>query len=532
MRYLLVILVLFILHVQGGSQAKRDNRPPTIHRNYETKNVKAGIPIEVPLHFSYNFTNYGVADGLSQTSVYCVFVDSREIVWIGTYGGGLLKFDGESFTTYDKKDGLADNIIWEILEDENGNLLMASDKGLLKYDGKEFYHLLNTPGMGYGVIRSFCKSADGNLWIGTSEQGVIKYDYHSESIIDHLQPQSMIQKDNAFIWKLCEDDQGNLWMSVNREGLLKYDGSSYTLYTEKDGLGHWLVRGLLCDNHGVLWAATGIGVSRFNGSGFQNFTVEDGLVENWTQSIFQSSTGDIYFGSHEDGVTVYNKEKGFYKTLTTKEGMPGNLISSICEDQDGNIWFGTATNGIAKYEGESFRHLFLDKGNKDFFVTSIFEDNNGVYWYGSTDGLFSYDGKKILKYTTDQGLSHNRINDIEQDKNGSLWIGTEQGLNYFDGNVFHQYFKNDKKGFYNETINGVEIDRNGIVWLSTEWGLGAIKGDTLAWFFEPQNLTYYLTKTVFVDSKDNVWVGTYGGGVSIRTSDKSWSDRKKWLFGV
>ena len=64
--------------------------------------------------------------------------DSSGYLWIGTYGAGLNKFDpvSESFTNYNKKDGLASNLIYGILEDSHGQFWMSTNFGLSKFNPK------------------------------------------------------------------------------------------------------------------------------------------------------------------------------------------------------------------------------------------------------------------------------------------------------------------------------------------------------------------------------------------------------------
>ena len=86
----------------------------------------------------YNFRNYSVEDGLAVSQVFTVLQCRQGYLWVGTYGGGLNRFDGQKFTNYSTKDGLSDNTVYTITEDRQGNLWIGTDIGLNKYDGKSF----------------------------------------------------------------------------------------------------------------------------------------------------------------------------------------------------------------------------------------------------------------------------------------------------------------------------------------------------------------------------------------------------------
>ncbi len=73
---------------------------------------------------------------LSNDIVFCVYKDKQGVLWAGTYGGGLNKFDRkkEQFVSYTMEEGLANNVIYGILEDEFGNLWMTTNKGISRFD--------------------------------------------------------------------------------------------------------------------------------------------------------------------------------------------------------------------------------------------------------------------------------------------------------------------------------------------------------------------------------------------------------------
>jgi serine phosphatase RsbU (regulator of sigma subunit) len=73
---------------------------------------------------------------LSNNSIGPIYEDRSGVLWIGTNGGGLNKFDREkeTFTHYRKKDGLPNDIIYGILEDNQGNLWLSTNKGLSKFN--------------------------------------------------------------------------------------------------------------------------------------------------------------------------------------------------------------------------------------------------------------------------------------------------------------------------------------------------------------------------------------------------------------
>ncbi|MEJ2196368.1 MAG: two-component regulator propeller domain-containing protein [Ignavibacteriaceae bacterium] len=87
------------------------------------------------------FTNYSHdpsnINSLSNNSIQSIFIDDFGIIWIGTFGGGLNRFDPEteSFTHFtDLNSDLPDNVIYSVLGDKKGNIWVSSNRGITKYD--------------------------------------------------------------------------------------------------------------------------------------------------------------------------------------------------------------------------------------------------------------------------------------------------------------------------------------------------------------------------------------------------------------
>ena len=93
-----------------------------------------------------------------------ILEDKSGNLWFGTWGGGLSKFDGKSFTHYTEKEGLSDNVVWSILEDKEGNLWFGTYKdGVNKFDGENFTHYTEKEGLSNNYVRSILEDKNGNL---------------------------------------------------------------------------------------------------------------------------------------------------------------------------------------------------------------------------------------------------------------------------------------------------------------------------------------------------------------------------------
>ena len=123
----------------------------------------------------YNFRNFSVNDGLTQSEIYSICEDKRGSLWFGSLGGGIIRFDGYTFKSYREEDGLLNNFVYSILEDSKGNLWIGTKGGVCVFNGKTFDYPDGINGPGNNAIRSIIEDYMGNVWIGTENDGLFKY---------------------------------------------------------------------------------------------------------------------------------------------------------------------------------------------------------------------------------------------------------------------------------------------------------------------------------------------------------------------
>ena len=202
---------------------------------------------------------------------------------------------------------------------------------------------------------------EGNLWIATGAGGVSRYD--GEEFITFATHEN----------PMLEDREGNLWFARigTIGGVSRYDGEEFVTFTTEDGLAHNEVRSISEDRGGNLWFGTKYGgVSRYDGEEFVTFTTEDGLAHNDVRSILEDRDGDFWFGTGSyatgaGGISRYDGEE--FVTFTTEDGLAHNTVWSILEDWEGNLWFGTGSyetggGGVSRYDGEKFLTFTVEDG--------------------------------------------------------------------------------------------------------------------------------------------------------------------------
>ncbi len=267
---------------------------------------------------------------------------------------------------------------------------------------------------------------------------------------------------------------------------------------------------------------------------FEHLTVNDGLSHSKINCIFQDSAGFMWFGT-EDGLNRYD---GYSFTLFSSNPddsstLSGPSVRSIFEDNDGNLWIGSSGLNLFDKNKErfvQFRHnpnipKSISKGE----VTCIYQDNSGNYWIGTEGGglnQFFLEKNEFIHYTHQKNnefsLSNNNVSVIYQDGFGVLWIGTGDGLNKFDAKnkKFITYRKNQGKtnAISGNRITSIHEDQEGNLWIGTNpGGLNKYEraSDRFITFLhdkhDPKTICSNRIGPVSEDANGNIIIGTNNG---------------------
>ena len=301
-----------------------------------------------------------------KTGIRSIFEDSKGNFWFGSHQEGVCRFDGKEFTYFTKKDGLSNNQIRTIQEDQNGTIWFATGSGLSSYDGQKFS--IHTAKSNLGVENKWHKDAN-DLWFNGELEGGI-YQYDGQKLTCFSFP--ILDKDHesfsitGTVTGMAQGKNNMLWMA-NYGGVIGYDGKSFK-FINKRGL-YYHVRSIFEDSNGILWIGNnGLGVLRYDGDTITNFTEQNGLSNpNYLKT----------------------------KRVSEKSGTLARIFS-IGEDKYGNIWFGTADSGAWRYDGESLTNYTMNDGLTSMFVWEIYKDRQGDLWFGLDDGsVHKFNGKSF-----------------------------------------------------------------------------------------------------------------------------------------
>ena len=365
------------------------------------------------LHCQYDpFDN----KSLSDNSVYSLYEDNMNDIWIGTFGGGINYFSyrtkkfGIIKENFNQLNSIRNNLVNSIFEDDE-YLWIGTEGGLDRFDKKtsRFTHFENESNNSSSItsnpVFSIYKDSHGNLWIGTWAGGLNLFINKTESF-KRFQPDEKpgsINNENVFAIK--EDSKGNLWIGTVGGGLNRYDYKTGTFkaYTNnKDNpasLYNNNVNNIFETSSGKLYISVYNSLELYDyvNDGFIHFKHEyndaSGNFGN-ILSVFEDSRKGIWIATNA-GLEYFDEDKGTFYAYTTYDGLPDNTIQGILEDDQGNLWLST-NKGISKFIGAIYRTdrpVFQNYDRNDglsgneFKKRAAFKNKSGVMYFGSSQGI-------------------------------------------------------------------------------------------------------------------------------------------------
>jgi len=467
-----------------------------------TGNALASLDPGKPLHQLIRQT-WTTAQGLPQNSVLAITQSADGYLWLGTEEG-LVRFDGVTFTTFDKHTfGLNDNIIQALLVDHEQNLWIGTNaNGLSCLKNGKFTAYGSKSGLSSNTVQALYEDENGVLWIGTDGGGLIRMKHGSF----HVFTKTDGLADNAVL-SITGDHHGTLWIGTHG-GLSRLHNGHFVNYNAEQGLGSDYVRTVHVDRHGTLWIGTNDGLSRINPAGdISRFTVKDGLTNNTVNRVYEDRAGTLWIGTVGGGLCRY--VNGRFEAYDSKSESIGPDIFTLYEDREGSLWIGTGGAGLSCLKAGSFSTLSTADGLVSNKILGLYQDAQQTFWIGSDKGLMHMSGGKIESYSSRDGLPDDLVFTITKDHEGSLWVGTKKGLARLTNGRFKTYGLSD--GMPAAAVLCTFTDREGTVWIGSRNGLSRFTGTRFVQYTTRDGLSNNFVLSIYEDQEGTLWIGTAGG---------------------
>jgi ligand-binding sensor domain-containing protein/signal transduction histidine kinase len=472
------------------------------------------------------FDNYTIKEGLPSNWITTIFQDSRGYLWIGA-DGGLSVYDGVSFRTYGKDDGLPVGHVWSIHESRKspGTLLIGTHGGGLSRiaDGK-ITSLTLDKNYAANVVTEILEDHEGVLWCGAA-LNVYQVRHDSASYFSAV-------KDSGAVSFIVQTSDSLIWISI-KQSLYRY--SPRTRQTERleFDLPPTIFTCMLEDREGILWLGTRDGTLYRLQHGW--ITAKHKLPFGDLRAVLDDKEGYLWFATPQGIVKVAKQSfpEGEVANYTTANGLPDNDLFFCLIDRENNLWFASRNRGLFKLSERNF-YGFPFKGlNPDLLNRSAVVDKRGHLFVASGEGLWEVwknrhgSWQKFLHQPDRGGLSGD-VHSVDIAGDGTLWVAYRQsgvagyaltarqeqpaslslvGVLKSGRDLPHD----PPKG----AILGVLIDRDDQLWCGL-WSVGLVQVDLntrkLRGLYV-EELGESTPQAVCQDLDGNIWVGTFRSGL-------------------
>lgn len=388
--------------------------------------------------------NFSVEAGLPHSRVVTLNEDKHGYIWAGTYGGGVARFDGTRFKSFDESDGLLSSVTLGLHIDAHDDVWVCTPLGISKYTGSSF---INFKGrfergfFGYDVIEHrdtiFTILSSGRDW----RFGVI----YNDSIIGDNHTFGM----NSKITNAFAHNPVRLYLALETgQVVLKTDVATR----------------IIAENLDVIeFFDSKFGVHALTTKGIFDLTDQGAKLRLAIQEL-------QWVTANNDFTMAWTRLDGKLAKLHVTETsytieFPNFTFEPVSTmfDSEGNSWFGTIGNGLYMLSEANFQRV----GPSSEPAFAFARDKNGNLWTGFKNGLqITSPDNKVLKRLLVGDNPQNRINALACDPDGNIVVGTSNGLAFVNPDTYQIKWINVNDDLQQQAIRAVEVDHLGRIWIA------------------------------------------------------------------
>lgn len=472
-------------------------------------------------------------ESVSNSKIRSIAEDDNRNVWVGTEHGlnrlNLTTGHIHSFFS-DTEPLFKSDFINDLYFDKaTHELWIATDKGISIYNtDRQAFIPVSDKELSENRVNTICGSFSysNDIFIGTSK-GLCLCNRYTKDVRNIC----LASGEDIGIQDILPDSAGNIWLGTNRSLLAVVQAGTDTIRLLPYGRHVTDVCSLIEDD-GVVWIVT-----RRNGIWFYDIESKDttGPIypNNDTHTLlscgYKDKDGNIWIGSYYKGVFFHSEYLNRFRLieiispLKKSEGIFGTIVP-----HNGKLWLGCEDTGITLYDRASGNQIHYDLYENGIPIAEckpMLIDGNNLWIATESSGIVIYDlAVKAVReiYTAnspEREIPGNRVNHIFRDSYDNIWIGINGGnggICRFDRSrrVFETYYPDDSSHKVRDVYYIAEIS-DGLLWLGTR-NNGLFIYDIRKNTFTPISIagtTGLSISYILKDSRERVWVGTFGQGL-------------------
>lgn len=345
---------------------------------------------------------------LNDKAIYSTYLAKDGSVWIGTYFGGVNyipsnTYGFRSIMATDKDNGLSGKAISQMMEDSRHNIWIGTeDGGITIYEpSNDSYKIINTKSSPFYLtinnVHAIHDDGYGNIWVGTFLGGLHQFDTkRNTTTVYSRQNGTGNSLSNDQVYAIYRDSRGKLWVGTQHGlNLFDYQTKKFSLFKPKI-LGDKFIYDMIEDKNGDLWFCTRqSGIYRYNpvNGVLNHYTANSNSsrpLSNQIISVYKDSKQQLWFGTLDGGVSLYNFDQNKFINYTVAEGLANNNVYGILEDDNGIMWL-TTNRGISRLDTKTKKFTNYDNKyglpSNQFNFKSYLKSSEGIIYFGSINGL-------------------------------------------------------------------------------------------------------------------------------------------------
>ena len=472
--------------------------------------MTAALAEEEAHEMGFSAVLYDNGSGLPSSEANAVAQTNIGFVWIGGYSG-LVRYDGIEFRHFDASSGIS-NVNCLYVDSKDRLWIGTNDSGLAVRQMAQFRFWGREEGLRSLSVRALCEDGAGNIITATTD-GLAAIDSEGElhSITDP-------RITGRYVRRLARDEDGVIYGCTADSCVFVLEDLTITAFYESDELG---VGEVLCvypegSEKGMAYLGTGgsqiVRVNLLAGMKDREKLIVAPLEH--VNDILRSSDGKLWVCA-SNGLGYFD-ETGRFVELSNYP--MNNSITSITEDGEGNLWFTSSRQGVMKVVRSPFVDITGISG-LDRVVANTTCVYQGDLYIGTDVGLqlLDPDYRKKENVLTEL-LDGVRIRSIKADSAGNLWLCAytgDMGLVCYHGDGTYDIY-NENSGLLSSKIRTVSELSDGTIAVAMSGGVNLLKdGEVVAAYGKEEGLTNTEVLCVAQGEGDSIYIGSDGGGLYI-----------------
>jgi ligand-binding sensor domain-containing protein/signal transduction histidine kinase len=295
-------------------------------------------------------------------------------LWAGATGGGIFRVRGNRVTHLKAPSPLVSNTVYSIFSDTDNNIWIGTLGGLMRLS-RTPVRILAVPQTARSDLGTVALDSDDSLWAASNQ--LVHFRGERADLI------RFPALGNVRVRVLLRSRDGSLWVGTVGGGLYHFSAHRIEHFNTQDGLSSDFVQVLLEARDGTLWIGCAPGLNHLDRSGLHKFTAPNRRADE-TRALVESADGTIWAGS-DRGLRRYRNGEFIHDALTGLFRDEG--VWALHKDADGGMWIGTRAHGLYRYNNGSLSHYTTANGLVSDSIYCILEDQRNHLWISSPPGV-------------------------------------------------------------------------------------------------------------------------------------------------